>query len=160
MCRGSPQTLQQGEAFAALWVFSCFSHCCGKILHKSNPRKSGFVLAHGLRVQSVIAGEEHEVPGDTVAAVGEQTEVDNGTQLLSSFSLGLTPWDGATHIRVGLSTLVKLCWETLTDTQNCLRIVILYLVGLTGKSNRHRKHEVNTKKQDHVTHFPAQRIHL
>lgn len=91
MCGGSPQTLQQGEAFAALWAFSCFSPCCGKILHKSNLRKSGFVLAPGLRVQSIIAGEEQEVPGDSIAAVGEQTEVDNGTQLLSSFSLGLHP---------------------------------------------------------------------
>lgn len=34
-------TLQQGEAFAALWAFSCFSHCCDKILHKSILRKSG-----------------------------------------------------------------------------------------------------------------------
>lgn len=105
------------------------------------------MLAHGLRVQPIIAEEEHEVPGDTIATVREQTEADNGTQLLSSFSLGLHPWDGATHIRVGLSTLVKLCWETLTDTQNCLRIVILYRVGLTGKSDRHRKHEVNTKNK-------------
>ena len=43
------------------------------------------MLGRGLRVESIIAGEEHTASGDTVATVREQAEVDNGTQLAFFF---------------------------------------------------------------------------
>lgn len=43
------------------------------------------MLAHDLRVESIVAGEEHTACGDTVATVREQAEMDNGTQLAFFF---------------------------------------------------------------------------
>lgn len=43
------------------------------------------MLAHDLRVESIIAREEHTACGDTVATVWEQAEVGSGIQFAFFF---------------------------------------------------------------------------
>lgn len=94
---------------------------------QSSLREKGLVVAHGLQVQSIKTGEsqrqEHEAAGHIVPRLGNRWRWMACAQLAFSFhSVGdPSQWDGATHIWIGLPTLIK---SRSQLSQTCLEVCL------------------------------------